>query len=53
MALMTRRQGYFVTNSKERGVLITSIDDYSRKLLYADLFEQETTWVHIKAAEEL
>ena len=27
----------------ERWVLITSIDDFSRKLLYADFFEQETT----------
>jgi hypothetical protein len=31
--------------------LITSLDDFSQKLLYADLFEQETTWAHIKAAE--
>ena len=37
----------------ERGVLITSIDDFSRKLLYADFFEQETTWAHIKAAESV
>lgn len=35
----------------ERWVLITSIDDFSRKLLYADFFEQETTWAHIKAAQ--
>ena len=38
---------------KERWVLITSLDDFSRKILYADLFEQETTWAHIKAAETL
>jgi hypothetical protein len=31
--------------------LITSIDDYSRQLLYADFVEQETSWAHIKAAE--
>lgn len=37
----------------ERWVLITSIDDFSRKLLYADFFEQESTWAHIKAAEAL
>ncbi len=37
----------------ERWVLITSIDDFSRKLLYADFFEQETTWAHIKAAESV
>ena len=37
----------------ERWVLIASIDDFSRKLLYADFFEQESTWAHIKAAESL
>jgi hypothetical protein len=37
----------------ERWVLITSIDDFSRKLLYADFLEQETTWAHIKAAESM
>jgi len=36
-----------------RWVLITSIDDFSRKLLYADFLEQESTWAHIKAAEAL
>jgi len=39
--------------AKEKWVLITSIDDFSRVLLYADLFEQETSWVHIKASEAL
>jgi len=39
--------------AKERWVLITSLDDFSRKILYADLFEQETTWAHIRAAETL
>lgn len=33
--------------------MITSLDDFSRMPLYADLFEQETTWAHIKAAEAL
>ncbi len=37
----------------ERGVLITSLDDFSRKILYADFFEQESTWSHIKAAESV
>jgi len=37
----------------ERWVLITSLDDFSRKILYADLIEQETTWAHIKAAESV
>jgi len=39
--------------SNERWVLITSLDDFSRKILYAELFEQETTWAHIRAAEYL
>lgn len=39
--------------ANERWVLITSLDDFSRKILYADLFEQETTWAHIRAAETL
>ena len=39
--------------AKERWVLITSLDDFRRKLLYADFLEQETTWAHIKAAETL
>jgi hypothetical protein len=33
--------------------LITSIDDYSRDLLYADLWERETSWTHIVAAKSL
>lgn len=37
----------------KRWVLITSLDDFSRKILFADFFEQETTWAHIKAAEAL
>jgi len=39
--------------AKDKWALITSLDDFSRKLLYADLFEAETTWVHIGAAETL
>ena len=39
--------------ANEKWALITSLDDFSRKILYADLFEQETTWAHIKAAETL
>ena len=39
--------------AEEKWVLITSLDDFSRKLLYADFFEQETTWAHIEAAEAL
>jgi hypothetical protein len=37
----------------EKWTLITSIDDYSRMLLYADLVERETAWAHIQAAEQL
>lgn len=31
--------------------LITTIDDHSRKMLYADLWEKETSWAHIIAAQ--
>jgi hypothetical protein len=34
----------------EKWTLITSIDDYSRLLLYADFVRQETAWAHIQAA---
>jgi hypothetical protein len=37
----------------EKWTLITSIDDYSRMLLFADFFPQETTWAHIQAAQTL
>ena len=39
--------------ANEKWALITSLDDFSRKILYADFFEQETTWSHIKAAKTL
>ena len=39
--------------ARKSWALITSLDDFSRMLLYADLFEQETSWVHIKASEAL
>ena len=39
--------------AKEKWVLITSIDDYSRKLLFADFVLRETTWAHIQAAQAL
>jgi hypothetical protein len=29
--------------------LITTIDDFSRKILYGDLLEQETSWTHIES----
>ena len=37
--------------AKEKWTLITSIDDYSRKLLYAGFVTQETSWAHIQAAQ--
>lgn len=37
----------------EKWTLISSIDDYSRKLLFADLFLKETAWAHIQAAQAL
>src|SRR4030042_4808512 len=39
--------------ASEKWVLISSLDDYSRKLLYADFFKAETTWAHIRAMEAL
>ena len=37
--------------AQEKWTLITSIDDYSRKLLFADFFRSETTWAHIQATQ--
>mgnify|MGYP001057391491 FL=1 len=39
--------------AKDQWSLFISLDDFSRKILYADLWEQETTWAHIKASETL
>ena len=39
--------------AQEKWALITSIDDFSRKLLFADFFPKETTWAHIQAAQAL
>ena len=39
--------------ANEKWTLITSIDDYSRKLLYADFVSRETTWAHIQATQAL
>ena len=38
---------------EEKWHLITSLDDYSRKLLYAEFVEQETSWDHILALESV
>ncbi|HZY45058.1 MAG TPA: hypothetical protein VFF70_09950 [Anaerolineae bacterium] len=37
----------------EKWTLITSLDDYSRLLLFADFFAHESSWAHIQAAESL
>jgi len=39
--------------AQQKWTLITSIDDYSRMLLFADFFPQETSWAHIQAAQSL
>lgn len=39
--------------AEEKWALVTSIDDYSRKILFADFFPKETTWAHIQAAQAL
>lgn len=36
-----------------RWYLITTLDDYSRKLLYADFLEHETSWAHIESVEHI
>jgi hypothetical protein len=38
---------------KEKLYLITSLDDSSRLLLFADLFERETSWNHITALQSV
>ena len=37
----------------DKWYLVTSIDDFSRLLLFADFFPKETTWAHIQAAQAL
>ena len=39
--------------AQQKWTLITSIDDFSRKLLFADFFPHEITWSHIQAAQAL
>ncbi len=39
--------------AQEKWVLITSIDDFSRMLLFADFAPKDTTWAHIQAAQVL
>lgn len=37
----------------DKWTLITSLDDYSHMILYAELVESETSWAHIQAAQYL
>lgn len=39
--------------AKEKWVLVTTLDDWSRKLLFADFYEEETAFAHIEAAESV
>ncbi|MGB4703906.1 MAG: hypothetical protein WBI18_02350 [Candidatus Saccharicenans sp.] len=39
--------------AEKKWVLISSLDNFSRKILFADFFEAETTWAHIQATEAL
>ena len=42
-----------VTLCRRKWHLITSLDDYSRGLLFAKLFERESSWVHITSIESV
>ncbi|WP_457643238.1 hypothetical protein [Persephonella sp.] len=39
--------------AKQKWYLISSLDDFSRFMLYARLLHKETTWAHIKALESV
>ncbi len=41
----------FAPDANQKWYPIDTLDDYSRLLLYADLFEKETTWNHIFALQ--
>ncbi len=43
----------FSPDARKKWYLITSLDDYSRMILYGDLVEVETSWNHITAVEYL
>lgn len=38
-------------HAEKKWTLITSLDDYSRMMVYADFVESETSWAHIQAAQ--
>jgi hypothetical protein len=39
--------------AKEKWYLVTSIDDFSRMLLFAEFFQKDSTWAHIQAVQAL
>lgn len=41
------------THKPVKWSLITTLDDHSRKILYAELFEKESAWAHILALESV
>ncbi len=43
----------FAPAAEQKWYLITSLDDYSRRILYGDLFETESSWLHIRASKAL
>jgi hypothetical protein len=43
----------FAPDSGKKWYLITSLDDYSRALLFGEFFEYESSWRHIQAVESL
>lgn len=43
----------FAPDAEVKWHLITSLDDFSRKILYGDLWEEETSFNHILSAQEV
>jgi len=43
----------FAPDSSKKWYLITSLDDHSRTILYADFLERESTWNHIMALQSV
>ena len=43
----------FAPMAEQKWYLITSIDDFSRLIVYAALLERETSWAHISALESV
>jgi hypothetical protein len=39
--------------AEERYALITSIENFSRKILFADFVPNDTTWAYVRAAQAL